>query len=112
MKLKMGLQGSGDEVKPAILLAQSSVTRANRAKRLSGRVRHPRRPRRGDQPELSQTQIGGEERAQTALVLSHPNLRRLSVLIYLELSTCCHLAGSLCPTGEGGEGDHLTLEVW
>lgn len=84
---------------------------ANRAKRLSGRVRHPRRPRRGDQPELSQTQIGGEERAQTALVLSHPNLRRLSVLIYLELSTCCHLAGSICPTGEGREGDHLTLEV-
>lgn len=46
MKLKMGLPGLGDKVKPAILLAQSSVTRTSQ-QRLAGRVLHPRRPRRG-----------------------------------------------------------------
>lgn len=49
---------------------------ANRAKRLAGRVLHPRRPRGGDQPELSHVRLGRKE-PRLLLLYFHPNLWRL-----------------------------------
>jgi hypothetical protein len=104
MKLKMGLPGLGDKVKPAILLAQSSVTRTSQ-QRLAGRVLHPRRPRRGWPTRAKPShRLEGREEPRLLLLYS-PNLRRLC------WSTCCHLAGPPYPTGAGERGDHLTFQV-